>query len=853
MKAWEAKNTKRAVKASGVSLMALSLAACGSEDTTPFAQIDITKAVDAAKAVAATAQTAKDAAVEAKTAAEADAVKAKEAQTEAEEAKATADDALAVQTTAITDAGFADVDALVAAFEAVTAPVSLSLTANNDNLLGNIGDDTFTGTSATIAAADIVNGGDGDGDVMNVTLTAINNSLTVSNVETINVDWDAFGTAAFDATNVSGADIVLTSSKTGFLGSVTVTAAGANTITASTGMDGTLTANGAAADDSDSLTVNIGASATIANNVDDLTVSATAGGLTATINAVDAALVIGGDFDVNLAVTDLLSYTAESITGNVGTVTAASATGATDLTDSVATNYVVEGANNALTLNSGTTVTLEADGGAASAFVVGAAGGSDVLNLVVEADQAAVDSTAETTNVTVSATAVAAAADVTLTTLVGGGDYVFTATSNDFNVDGVVAANVDASAVTGVFDLDQGAAGDLDVTGSATAANTVSFTGTTQTNDYIGGSGNDTVDAATTTNSITAVVGNGANLVTTGALTTGNLVVNGGIGVDTVTAAAITDANVTLELSNGDNNVTFGTAGNAVLDAATIVVITGSGDDTVTLNEDTTANTDMTLNLGSGTNTLVLDAGGDISLGTQSITGVTTLEMTGGGAASTVAASLVSGTTINVTATNTGGDIFTVVGTTAAGETINMSGLVMDQSIGAAVLSTDVTGNAGADTIVGTSIADAIASNGGGDTITGGQGADTITLGAGSDTVVVASGDATATSFDIVTTFTTEADELSLGTAAVLANYAELDGDFVDAGNDAANVALAVTDADTLFDGTVQFAFIFNTDAGRATDGYLIADNDLDGTADMSILLTDLDAAAGFAQGDIIA
>ena len=48
--AWEKKNTKVA-RAGGVSLMALSLAACGDEDSTPFSQAD----VDAAAAAATTA------------------------------------------------------------------------------------------------------------------------------------------------------------------------------------------------------------------------------------------------------------------------------------------------------------------------------------------------------------------------------------------------------------------------------------------------------------------------------------------------------------------------------------------------------------------------------------------------------------------------------------------------------------------------------------------------------------------------------------------------------------------------------------------------------------------------------
>ena len=46
--AWEKKNSKTA-RAGGVSLMALSLAACGGSDDTPFSQADI----DAATAVAA--------------------------------------------------------------------------------------------------------------------------------------------------------------------------------------------------------------------------------------------------------------------------------------------------------------------------------------------------------------------------------------------------------------------------------------------------------------------------------------------------------------------------------------------------------------------------------------------------------------------------------------------------------------------------------------------------------------------------------------------------------------------------------------------------------------------------------
>ena len=47
--AWEKKNSK-AARAGGVSLMALSLAACGDEDDTPFSQADVDAAVAASEA-----------------------------------------------------------------------------------------------------------------------------------------------------------------------------------------------------------------------------------------------------------------------------------------------------------------------------------------------------------------------------------------------------------------------------------------------------------------------------------------------------------------------------------------------------------------------------------------------------------------------------------------------------------------------------------------------------------------------------------------------------------------------------------------------------------------------------------
>ena len=64
--AWEKKNSKTA-RAAGMSLMAVTLAACGGEDETPFSQADVTAAATAATAAAEAA--AATAAVEAAAAA----------------------------------------------------------------------------------------------------------------------------------------------------------------------------------------------------------------------------------------------------------------------------------------------------------------------------------------------------------------------------------------------------------------------------------------------------------------------------------------------------------------------------------------------------------------------------------------------------------------------------------------------------------------------------------------------------------------------------------------------------------------------------------------------------------------
>lgn len=151
--------------------------------------------------------------------------------------------------------------------------------------MGTSLNDTVNGTSATLQAGDtIIDQSSDDSDVLNLTLTAAAPAATVSGIENVNVDWDAFGTATVDLDNFTGATVTGTSSKLGFQGNFTVDNAGENTVAAGTGMDGNLDVNGAT-----EITVDAGAAEDVTVDgtgtaADDVSATVTAGATTETIN-----------------------------------------------------------------------------------------------------------------------------------------------------------------------------------------------------------------------------------------------------------------------------------------------------------------------------------------------------------------------------------------------------------------------------------------------------------------------------------------------------------------------------------------------------------------------------------------
>ena len=250
--AWEKKNSKTA-RAGGVSLMALSLAACGAEDETPFAQTDIdaataplTAAVQAAQTQAATALVAQAAAetqaataLVAQAAAETQAATALVAQAAAEAtaaaavvgsaaataAKAVADAALVTAqaetaaakvaeaaAVASLSAKTAEYDALVVTntslqtnYDAIVAPVTLVATTAADTLQGNMGDDTFTAAAGTVAATDrFTDSSITDNDTLTITHATAPGAFNSTNIENIVMNLNSVGAIAVDGQNCSG-------------------------------------------------------------------------------------------------------------------------------------------------------------------------------------------------------------------------------------------------------------------------------------------------------------------------------------------------------------------------------------------------------------------------------------------------------------------------------------------------------------------------------------------------------------------------------------------------------------------------------------------------------------------------
>ena len=629
--AWEKKNSKTA-RAGGVSLMALSLAACGSssDDTAAITQADVDAAVAAANAAAAEAATAAAAAAAADkasalaaadaAAAEAQAAAVAAAETAAADAATAAANAAAAEAAAAAATAAAaseaaavavvqaQLDTLQAAYDALTAAVTDELDTDDNTPTLSVSDDAVTATSTTLNSGDIiVDGQSTDSDTLTVTLTGdFANTPTVVNIETVTfniAETLASGNNELSVAvdNISGATIVFdVTADDSLITNLAVTGADTNTYTASS--EFSTIAMTTATDADIVLNVNADASVSTTGAADDLTISG------------------GTDYDVTLtasaATEDLV------VTGAAVDITTASIAGTVTVDAAETAAVDAAAAAGAVSITAGTTATVTDLSAAAAAVTV--TGGTDVTigttagtDLTVSAGEEANITATSTGDVVVtstnnaSVTVNSATGDVTVTA--GASETGGALTTNAVN------AALAEGTVTVTSSDDTAIAAAAAATVAATAVGTLSINATaatTVTADNTGADAGDDV-TLTDTNSATSItvtsVGNVATTAALAALETGSFTI---AEASTIDLTGASDAAVTITATDDLTATLTLAAAGAV---ATVNAVNGGNDLVITVDEAENISGDTFTTSGTGTTVLLLD-----NDGTSDITEVST-------------------------------------------------------------------------------------------------------------------------------------------------------------------------------------------------------------------------------------
>lgn len=456
----------------------------------------------------------------------------------------------------------------------------------------------------------------------------------ITNIENVNLDWDAYGVATYNLTNVKGAkNVTLTSSKVGYLGDATVTNVDGVTLTAGSGTVGALSASGfktGTVEAGSAKTVTVNGSGTNSNNesitvnVGDTATSVTVG----TVNGFKAATVNAGKA-TTIAIDDAGNTTdTMSLTVNANATITNGMDGALTLTAADGNNLTMNAIGASLKVQGDGNVTLNSIGLNAETVTNAKTAGTLTIKTtsVGALDLSKVQATLiELSGVKAGADTVANGANLKYTAAGGAIDVTVTGTSTTDAVSAELTAATTASlAATGVETLTVKAAAtqvsgaDLTIASLETNGNTVKFTGTNDvavTNIAVTGETNGKVDASGLTGDLTiginttadddnfAVLGGTGKLNLTTANATGNQSAQGQDADDTVTANATTTGSMTAILGNGKNTVSA-----TGLTSGTLVVTAGSGVDTVTAGAALTTGV-INLNLGDGNNVINLDDG----------------------------------------------------------------------------------------------------------------------------------------------------------------------------------------------------------------------------------------------------
>lgn len=713
---------------------------------------------------------------------------------------------------------------------------------------------------------------------------------TISGIENINVNIDAFaGTATtFDATNVSGSTITLSSKKAGFDGQAGVDNAGANNVTAGTGIKdltvaalstgkvntGSATTVDVQVDDAKTLTANL----TVNGDVDSLVTSTVGAANLKTVNitateesvlttkagsnlfgaAATTTFNLDGDITLKGAGAELTGILAKNV--GTGTVKAEiSNTVTADLSKAEISEVILAtGYDGTLTLLEGASVTAKGTLSAGALTIVnGAEFAAQTQGSAITVDLAGATIGATTitdfANTTINITQ-----DVTVGAITG----TKTKLTGDMSVAFAGAGDVTAAAAVGISTLDASAI-DGDLTYATAAGNKITVKGGAGANQisahtnaevtYVGQNGGDTIDAGTTT---------------------GILSVETGSGKDTLSITALTSGKILANLGAGDDLVKIGAAAAALTPTGTIILDGGAGSDTLRID-----NT-------NGANVLSGAAAG------SSVTGFETLQLLNAtGAANklfTLGAYVLDGASMSVesytgtTTTPTASNYDILVNEAAATKavSVDLSGLTF--SALKPITALDVTTGTGADTVIGANLSSGMTSiidtNAGNDTVVVGSGAGVtkVNIEAGNNTIDLSSAtaanvlhfDSTATGTTTINGWkaVTKLDFTGLGVTGVAAGVTEsvtsadtnaLVTDtvyFINTTGKAANFTLEGTSVVTDFTSVNQVsAYLnehFDVNAAAATDTNIFILNDTNTGVNKSYIYSFADTATNTGEVD---
>jgi Ca2+-binding RTX toxin-like protein len=800
---WEKKNSK-AARAGGVSLMALSLAACGAEDETAFSQADVTAAATAATA-AAEAVAANAAAAAAVAAADAQATAVADAEAAALFVAAALDttpfsqadvDSAAAAATLAANAAAANAAAaasLVAQAEQAAAVAAVDKTTDNAaavnlalrNAAAEAGAVTFDGqTNAALIAAikTADNAGLADAEVAALNLagvstlaqlstqfTALANPVATSDSAALTAGADVG--AAFD---LGDGDDTFTSTFVSDAGVGTTLGAG-DTIAGGNGAD--------------TFIVSISGTSLNPNTVSSVTSTSVESIQITNFDTAANLFTLNGQLMSGVENVSLVGSSANgdvSITNLASIVNATMTSGSGDLTlDYQAAAVVATTDDQTLNVSGVVAGTFTTDVAVEEVTVVATGTASSLTNVVGTAMATLdIDATANLTitgalaATTTTIDASGSTGNVVLSGALGAAAYTITGGSGDDTVNMANDFTAGVAGTAGRDVLDGGLGRDtLIITDSSDLAANSSITGfeILQVSEAGG-----TAVASNMTGVDTIAYASAAGATTATGVTEGTAVLVTGDAPTTVTHTVTGAANV--GTANTLNVTLDNAAANTDVDIATNLTAAGIE----TMNITSSGVTSLAANTALTTNSIATLAG-SAALTTINLDGASDLLLTTTGALASL---------VTVDGTDATGRLFVTNASTSATASTITGGSNVDTLIGRAGIDT-ITGNAGNDiidgiggndTLNGNAGDDSITGAGGNETITGGDGADTIDSEGGNDNVDAGAGnDIIINSAAAFATNLTAADTIAGGDGADILRFSH--NSAVDMVTNAANIA----------------------------------------------------------------